>query len=96
MIGAVIFVIFFLLFLAVTLSFHTLPPGSMFHGLLGIPEITYPVLGIPAWLLINAIVNGIFYGFILWLIFTVVRAATKSKGERENIALEEQNSPFNQ
>jgi len=81
MIGAVIFVIFFLLFLAITLGAPTLlPPGSMIHALLQIPETTYPVLGIPAWILINAIVNGVFWGFIIWLIYSLANIA-RSKGK---------------
>jgi len=76
MIGAVIFVIFFLAFLAVTLGMPTLPPGNMIHDLLNIPMTDYPVLGIPAWLLINAIVNGVVYGFIIWLVFSIASAAT--------------------
>ena len=38
MIGAVVFVIFFLVFLAITLGFPTLPPGDMIHELLNIPK----------------------------------------------------------
>lgn len=79
MIGAVIFVIFFLLFLAITLGFPTLPPGSMIHELLGIPITTYPVLGIPAWLLIDAIVNGVFYGFVIWLIYSLAKIVTQEE-----------------
>jgi len=63
MIGAVIFVIFFVLFLAVTLEMPTLPPGDMFHDLLVIPKVDYLVLGIPAWLLITAIVKGVVYSY---------------------------------
>lgn len=85
MIGAVIFVIFFLAFLAITLGMPTLPPGNMIFDILKIPaNIEYPVLGIPANILIPAIVNGVVYGFIIWLIFSVVSAATgrnKKKGE---------------
>jgi len=80
LIGAVIFVIFFLLFLAITLSVPALLPGSMAHAWLSIPQTEYPVLGIPAWLFINAIVNGVFWGFIVWLIYSLVRLAT---GKRE-------------
>jgi len=82
MIGAVIFVIFFLAFLAVTLGMPTLPPGNMIHDLLNIPMTDYPVLGIPAWLLINAIVNGVVYGFIIWLIFSIASAAT-GRGKKQ-------------
>lgn len=83
MIGAVIFVISFLLFLAATLGVPTLPPGNMIHELLAIPKVDYPVLGIPAWLLISAIVNGVVYGFIIWLIYSLVRLATRSKEKKE-------------
>ncbi len=76
MIGAVIFVIFFLVFLAVTFGFPILPPGSLIHELLGIPQTGYTVLGIPAWLLINAIVNGVVYGFVIWLMYSLVSRAT--------------------
>jgi len=87
MIGAVIFVIFFLAFLGISLGMPTLPPGPMIFDVLNIPKTAldnYPVLGIPASLLIIGIVNGVVYGFIIWLIFTVVSAATgrnKKKGE---------------
>ena len=84
MIGAVIFVIFFVLFLAVTLEMPTLPPGDMIHDLLAIPKVDYPILGIPAWLLIAAIINGVVYGFIIWLIYSVISHATRSrKKERQ-------------
>lgn len=83
MIGAVIFVISFLLFLAVTLGVPTLPPGDMIHELLAIPKVDYPVLGVPAWLLISAIVNGVVYGFIIWLIYSLVRLATRPKEKKE-------------
>jgi hypothetical protein len=84
MIGAVIFVIFFLAFLGISLGMPTLPPGNMIFDILKIPIPDYLVLGIPANTLIPAIVNGVVYGFIIWLIFSVVSAATgrnKKKGE---------------
>jgi len=79
LIGAVIFVICFLAFLAVTLGMPTLPPGNMIHELLNIPVTDYPVLGIPSWLLIAAIVNGVVYGFIIWLAFSLINMATGRK-----------------
>jgi len=86
MIGAVIFVIFFLAFLGISLGMPTLPPGPMIFSVVNIPRTAlenYPVLGVPASLLIIGIVNGVVYGFIIWLIFSVVSAATgrnKKKG----------------
>jgi hypothetical protein len=77
MIGAVIFVISFLGFVAATLGIPTLFPGSTIQGLLNIPMTAYPVLGIPAWLLINAIINGVVYGVTIWLIFSLVNMTFK-------------------
>jgi hypothetical protein len=72
MIGAVIFVIFFFVFFAASLGMPlTLPPSSMIHDLLNIPTTNYPVLGFPAWQLINASTNGVVWGFVVWLIFSV-------------------------
>jgi hypothetical protein len=77
MIGAVIFVIFFFVFFAASLGMPlTLPPGSMIHELLNIPMTDYPVLGFPAWQLINASTNGVVWGFVVWLIFSVFSLAT--------------------
>ncbi|MEM2915430.1 MAG: hypothetical protein QXH91_08555 [Candidatus Bathyarchaeia archaeon] len=81
MIGAIIFIMFFIIFLIATLGYPMLPPGYMVHEILGIPIVDYPVLGIPAWILINAIVNGVVYGFIIWLIFSLARAVTRPKKE---------------
>ena len=73
MIGAIIFVIFFLLFLVITIAIPTLPIGQMIQDWLNIPFTDYPILGIPTWVLINAILNGVIYGFIIWLVFTIVK-----------------------
>ena len=79
MIGAVIFVISFVAVLAISLGMPTLPPGDMIHEILEIPMTDYPVLGIPAWLLIIAITNGAIYGFVIWLVFSVVNMATRRR-----------------
>ncbi|MEM2888835.1 MAG: hypothetical protein QXR42_05065 [Candidatus Bathyarchaeia archaeon] len=81
MIGAVIFIVVFLAVLGVSLGMPWLPPGYMIFDVLNIPAVDYPVLGIPAWLLIIGIVNGVVYGFIIWLIYSVIAAAT-GKGKK--------------
>jgi hypothetical protein len=48
----------------------------MIHELLNIPMTDYPVLGFPAWQLINASTNGVVWGFVVWLIFSVFSLAT--------------------
>jgi hypothetical protein len=74
MIGAAIFLIFFVLFLAITLGMPlTLPPGNMIHDILGIPMVDTLVLGIPTWQLINGIINGVVYGVIIWFVFSLVK-----------------------
>ncbi len=83
MIGAVVFVIFFVLFLVLTLEVPTLPPGDMIHNLLEIPRVNYPIVGIPASLLITAIVNGVVYGFLVWLAYSIASAATRSRKKKE-------------
>ena len=86
MIGAVIFVICFLAFFGVTLGMPTLPPGHMIFGLLNIPAVDYPVLGIPAEIFITAIVNGVVYGFIIWLFFSIINAATGRNKKNQNVS----------
>ena len=73
--GAIVFLTVFIAFLAATLVNPDLPPGKQLYGLLNVPETDYPVLGIPATLLVCAVFNGVVYGVIAWLIFT---AAEKS------------------
>ena len=75
--GVVVFLIVFIVFLAVTLGYPEFPPGKALYQLLGVPETDYPVLGIPATLLVEAIFNGVVYGVIAWLIFTLVMKKRK-------------------
>ena len=69
--GAIVFLAVFVIFLAATLGCSAIPPGKALYQLLGAPETEYPVLGIPATLLVQAIFNGVIYGVIAWLIFSL-------------------------
>jgi hypothetical protein len=75
--GAIVFVSTFLIFLAITLASPELPPGRQLYNLLGVQEVSEPVLGVPATTLICAVLNGVFYGIIIWLTFTVIQKARK-------------------
>ena len=78
--GAIVFLVFSVIFGAATLQYYTdLPPGRQLYGLLNVPETSYPVLGIPASILIFAVFNGIIYGVIAWLIFTIIVRARHKK-----------------
>ena len=79
--GAVVFLIVFAVLVAITLSNTEIPPGNTLYGYLGVPEVSELVLGIPATQLIVAIFNGVVYGVIIWLIFTILRRQTKEKKE---------------
>jgi predicted secreted protein len=61
----------------------TIPPGKQFYGLLGVPETTTLVHGIAATTLISAVFNGVFYGVIIWLIYSIADWAAKHNKKRE-------------
>ena len=69
--GAIVFLAVFVIFLVATLGYPAIPPGKALYQLLGAPETEYPVLGIPATLFVQTIINGIIYAAIAWLIFSL-------------------------
>lgn len=83
--GAIVFLAVFIVFLAATLANPALPPGRALYGLLGVPETDYPVLGVPATLLVQAVFNGVVYGVIAWLIFTLAHEVLK-RGRKAQVA----------
>lgn len=76
MIGALVFVIVFLILTVVSIVVPGLPPAEMIVGLFSLPESEYTVY-------INAIVNGVIYGVIVWAAFSVVNMAVKRKKEEK-------------
>jgi hypothetical protein len=77
--GAIVFLAVFAASLLVTLGSPNLPFGRQVYGMLGVPEIDYPVLGIGATLLVSAIINGVIYGFIAWLAFSLIMKVVGGK-----------------
>lgn len=73
--GAIIFIVAFLVFVAATIGFPSLPPGRMIYDAAGLPETDYQVLGISATLLFAAVFNGVVYGVIAWLAYTLAERA---------------------
>jgi len=67
--GGAIFLVFFIFFTLATLAVPIpLFPGNIVHSMinsLGIPLSFYSPL-------LDAVANGLFYGFIVWMIFVLV------------------------
>jgi uncharacterized membrane protein len=78
MIGAVVFVISFVLFLLISLV-TALPPGSMI-----IEQFIPDIMGTGYEGLAMGIINGVIYGVIIWLIFTIAKMLyDKMQGPKE-------------
>ncbi len=75
--GAIIFLVIFIILLVATIGYPLIPPGKILYQLLGVPETEYPVLGVSASLLVQAIINGVVYGVIAWLAFSLVMRTRK-------------------
>jgi hypothetical protein len=82
MMGAVVFLIVFIVGLGITLASPSIPPGMDIYLMLNVPTVDYPVLGIPATTLVAAVFNGVIYGVIVWLAYSVISAVT-GKGKKE-------------
>lgn len=72
MIGAVIFVIFFLIFTLISVFVFELPPAAIILELFGIT-----VTGIQYGDWIIGLINGVIYGLIIWLIYSLIRVVTR-------------------
>ncbi|MBS7626394.1 zinc ribbon domain-containing protein [Candidatus Bathyarchaeota archaeon] len=83
--GAIVFLAVFIIMLIVTLQYSSLPPGRMLYSLLNVPETTYPVLGFPATLLVCAVFNGVVYGIVAWLIYTIAERPRSVRAHPERV-----------
>jgi di/tricarboxylate transporter len=75
--GAIVFLLVFVVGLGLTLSSPTLPPGMSLYRMLNVPETSFPTLGIPVTTLVSGVLNGVVYGVVVWLLFTLVRRGSK-------------------
>jgi len=76
--GAIIFLIVFVIFFAVTLAYAELPLGNTISDAMNI-DPTVEWSGLPVRTLTSAIFNGVIYGIIAWLIFSFIEKARKPK-----------------
>ena len=86
--GALVFLAVFFAALLVTVSTPSTPPGLSIYYALGFPETDYPLLGIPAPTFAAAILNGVIYGIIVWLIYSL--ASYKAKPKRQEVIIKQE------
>jgi hypothetical protein len=77
--GALVFLAVFVVVLVVTIAYPTLPPGLTIYHMMGLPDTDYQILGLAAPTFAAAILNGVIYGIIVWLIYSVVARGTKKE-----------------
>ncbi|MCK5627130.1 hypothetical protein DRO61_03185 [Candidatus Bathyarchaeota archaeon] len=82
--GAIVFLVFFVAMTAFTLLYADLPPGRQIYEMLDVPETDYPVGGIPATVLIMSLFNGIVYGIIAGIVYSIAMAAKRRRNESKN------------
>lgn len=81
--GAIVFVVFFIVMTALSL-YADIPPGKQIYEMLDVPETEYPVGGIPATVLIISLFNGIIYGIIAWLVYSIIMVAKSRRMKSQN------------
>jgi len=86
--GALIFLAVFAIVLVASISYVNIPPGKMIYDAIlpGTETYTadYPMFGIDAFHIIVGVFNGVIYGFIAWLIFTLATMGSRKK-DKQNI-----------
>ena len=72
MIGAVVFVIAFVLFLLISLGVPGIPPGHTILNSL-VPDLYDPAVDTMYQQLGEGIINGVIFGVIIWFAFTIAK-----------------------
>ena len=92
--GALVFLVVFAIIIAVSLggAYSDLPPAWQIYNALDLPpRIPYDVLGVNATDLIIAVFNGVVWGVIVWLIYSIIARVTKR--EKKEVVYKETKEP---
>jgi hypothetical protein len=86
--GALVFLAVFGIFVLLAIAGVSIPPGQAIYNA-ALPDTvqytsTYPIGPTNAYALIIGVFNGVIYGFIVWLICTIIWALTK-KDKKDNV-----------
>ena len=77
--GALVFLAVFIIVLLATIAYPDLPLGKQIYNALNLPTPDYLVLGVQVTTLIEAVFNGVIYGIVAWIIYTIADRATRKK-----------------
>jgi hypothetical protein len=94
--GAIVFLAVFALVLIATLAYTSIPPGEAIYKA-ALPNTeqytsTYPIASTNAFALIIAVFNGVIYGFVAWLIFTLATMGSKKNKNQQNVTVNVNNN----
>ena len=88
--GAIVFLVVFAIVVVITLGNTSIPPGqAIYNAVLPGTEAAsgYLVGGtVDAVTAIIAVFNGVIYGFIAWLVFTILMMFTKRDKKEQHIS----------
>lgn len=83
MIGAVVFVIAFVLFLLISLAIPGVPPGHTILDAL-VPDLYNAAVEPMYQQLAEGIVNGVIYGVIIWVVYSIaINIYNQMRGPKE-------------
>jgi hypothetical protein len=78
--GALVFIAVFIILLLATLAYSKLPLGAQIYDSFNFPTSDYQVFGsIPVRTLVSAVFNGVIYGIIAWIVYTIINRASRPK-----------------
>ncbi len=86
--GALVFLIVFAILVIATLGNTDIPPGkAIYSAVLPGTEAAagYIINGVDAITVIIAVFNGVIYGFVAWLIFSLVMLAFKKDKKQQTV-----------
>jgi hypothetical protein len=95
--GAIVFLVVFAILVVVTLGNVSIPPGQLIYKtvLPGTEAASGYLIGgkVDAVTAIIAVFNGVIYGFIAWLIFTLATMGSKKDKQNVNVNVTVNNAP---
>jgi hypothetical protein len=77
--GAIVFLVVFVIGVFATIASPSLPPGQQIFTAIGAVETGYPILGMPVSTLVPAVFNGIIYGIVVWVIYSMTLGRGKDR-----------------